>query len=127
MLRFLSSYWSVRYHLKEQADRIPKVWRELFNLRHSSLRTKIKFTFGILKNKFKILFAKSHHSFVSQVDIVLACTVLHNYIVATDLIHDKFLNEEENIVKEQYEPTDEDNEYNCLNVCMVILTMMMEF
>jgi len=84
---FISPYQSVRYHLKEQEGRTPKNRRELFNLRHSSLRTKIESTFGILKNRFKILSSKPHHPFITQVDIILAYTVLHNFIVVTDPIH----------------------------------------
>ena len=48
----LSPYWSVRYHLKEFSDRPPKNERELFNLRHSSLRTTIEQGFGVLKKRF---------------------------------------------------------------------------
>jgi len=51
-------YYSVRYPLKKQAGRTPKNCRELFNLCHSSLWTKIKSTFRILKNRFKILSTK---------------------------------------------------------------------
>ena len=38
----LSTYHSVRYHLKEFNDRPPKNECELFNLHHSSLRTTIE-------------------------------------------------------------------------------------
>ena len=38
----LSPYRSVRYHLKEFSDRPPENVQELFNLRHSSLRTTIE-------------------------------------------------------------------------------------
>jgi len=107
---FLSPYRSVRYHLKEQSGHTPKNRRELFNLRHASLRAKIESAFGILKNRFKILSAKPHHPFPSQVDIVLACTVLHNYIAITDPIHDKFLNEEVDIMEEECEVMNEDDD-----------------
>ncbi|XP_020243356.1 uncharacterized protein LOC109821591 [Asparagus officinalis] len=78
---FISLYRGVHYHLKEFMGRTPQNRRELFNISHSSLRSKIEATFGILKNRFKILTAKPHYPFPAQVDIVLACTVLHNYIV----------------------------------------------
>ena len=110
MLCFISPYRSVRYYIKEQAGRTPKYQRELFNLHHFFLRTSIESTFEILKNTFKILSAKPHHPFVSQVDIMLTYTVLHNYIVATNLMHDKFLNKEVNIVDEQGETMDDDDE-----------------
>ena len=51
----LSPYQSVRYHLKEFSDRPPKIEQELFNLRHSSLRTTIERGFGVLKKRFRVL------------------------------------------------------------------------
>ena len=99
---FISPYQSVRYHLKEQEGRTPKNRRELFNLRLSSLRTKIESTFGILKNRSKILSFKPHH--------LVVCTVLHNFVVVTDLVHDKFLNEEFPIVEEQGDIINDDDE-----------------
>jgi hypothetical protein len=39
--------------------------RELFNLRHSSLRVTIERAFGALKNRFKILDNKPFHTFKS--------------------------------------------------------------
>lgn len=52
----LPPYRGVRYHLKEfQGTRRPENPKELFNLRHSSLRTTIERAFGTLKNRFKIL------------------------------------------------------------------------
>ncbi|XP_020243256.1 uncharacterized protein LOC109821479 [Asparagus officinalis] len=87
---FISPYRGVRYHLKEQIGRTPKNRRELFNFRHSSLRSKIESTFGCLKNRFKILTVKPHYPFRAQVDIVLACAVLHNYIAMVDPDDDIF-------------------------------------
>ncbi|XP_052736349.1 uncharacterized protein LOC128197745 [Vigna angularis] len=50
----LTPYRGVRYHLKEFTRTGPQNARELFNHRHSSLRTVIERTFGVLK--------KRHHS-----------------------------------------------------------------
>jgi hypothetical protein len=53
-------YHGVRYHLKEfQGTRQPENPKELFNHRHSSLRTSIERAFGTLKNRFKILTSQS--------------------------------------------------------------------
>ena len=49
----LSPYRSVQYHLKEFSDCPPKNESELFNLRHSSLRTTIEQGFGLLKKNFE--------------------------------------------------------------------------
>ena len=54
----LSPYRSVRYHLKEFSDRPPENAQELFNLRHSSLRTTIERGFGVLKKRFRVLDAE---------------------------------------------------------------------
>jgi len=53
----LVPYQKVRYHLKEQAkvNKRPKDKKELFNLRHASLRNIIKQAFGVLKAHFPIL------------------------------------------------------------------------
>ncbi|XP_020247765.1 protein ALP1-like isoform X1 [Asparagus officinalis] len=91
---FISPYRGVRYHLKEHSGKTPKNRRELFNLRHSSLRSKIESAFGTLKNRFKILCAKPHYPFPIQVDIVLACTILHNFIATVDP-RDELLNVDE--------------------------------
>ncbi|XP_020269349.1 uncharacterized protein LOC109844645 [Asparagus officinalis] len=99
---FISPYRAVRYHLKEFSGRTPQNRMELFNLRHSSLRSRIEATFGILKNRFKILTSKPHYPFKTQVDIVLACTVLHNYIATVDP-DDDLLNEDIDICEDDTE------------------------
>ncbi|KAL6899879.1 hypothetical protein ACP4OV_006537 [Aristida adscensionis] len=78
----LPPYRGVRYHLKEyKGGREPEDYKELYNHRHSSLRTTIERAFGTLKNRFQIL--KSQPNFPSkvQVKIVLACCALHNWIL----------------------------------------------
>ncbi|XP_020253927.1 uncharacterized protein LOC109830992 [Asparagus officinalis] len=104
---FISPYRGVRYHLKEHIGRTPRNSRELFNLRHSSLRSKIESTFGTLKNRFKILMAKPNYPFPTQVDIVLACTILHNFIAIEDP-QDDILNENVLIDEENDDMTNED-------------------
>jgi hypothetical protein len=56
--RFLPPYRATRYHLSEYGGRNPQNPKELFNLRHSSLRVTIERAFGALKNIFKILYNK---------------------------------------------------------------------
>ena len=50
----LVPYRGTRYHLKEQrlSGKKPENYRELFNLRHASLRNVIKRIFGVLKRKY---------------------------------------------------------------------------
>jgi hypothetical protein len=72
----------VRYHLSEYGSRNhPTNARELFNLRHSSLRVTIERVFGSLKNMFCILDNKPFHLYKIQVKLVLACCILHNWIL----------------------------------------------
>ena len=80
----LSPYRSVRYHLKEFSDRLPETAQELFNLRHSSLRTTIERGFGVLKKHFRVLDVEPFWSFETQVKVVLACCVVHNHIMGVE-------------------------------------------
>ncbi|KAK9034396.1 hypothetical protein V6N11_050563 [Hibiscus sabdariffa] len=80
----ISPYRGVRYHLKEFSDHRPENAKELFNLRHSSLRTTVERVFGILKKRFRVLDAEPFWDFQTQVDVVLACTIIHNHIMGVD-------------------------------------------
>ncbi|XP_072151383.1 protein ALP1-like [Setaria viridis] len=51
---FLPPYRATRYHLREFGARVPQTPKELFNLRHSSLRTTVERAFGALKNRFGV-------------------------------------------------------------------------
>ena len=92
MNRFIAPYRDVRYHLKEHSGRTLTNPKELFNLRHSMLHTRVERAFGILKDRFKILTPHPFLPFKTQVRIVLACCILHNYIVGVDP-NDKILHE----------------------------------
>ncbi|XP_039039746.1 protein ALP1-like [Hibiscus syriacus] len=80
----ISPYRGVRYHLKEFSNHRPENAKELFNLRHSSLRTTVERVFGILKKRFRVLDAEPFWDFQTQIDIVLACTIIHNHIMGVD-------------------------------------------
>jgi hypothetical protein len=58
--------------------------KELFNKAHSSLRSAIEQTFGILKMKWRILLAVPRYPGDTQSDIILACCGLHNFILDHD-------------------------------------------
>jgi hypothetical protein len=66
---------------KFSSRNIPQNAKELFNLMHSSLRVTIERAFAALKNRFKILDQKPFHTFTTQVKLVLACCILHNWIL----------------------------------------------
>jgi hypothetical protein len=79
---FLPPYRAVRYHMsKFEGRRSPSKAKELFNLRYSSLRTTVERAFGALKGRFRIMDNKLFHPYPSQVKIVLACCILHNWIL----------------------------------------------
>ena len=59
--------------------------RELFNLRHSSLRVTVERAFGALKGRFTIIDNKSFHKYSTQVKLVLACCLLQNWIIGFGL------------------------------------------
>ncbi|TXG70198.1 hypothetical protein EZV62_005133 [Acer yangbiense] len=82
----ITPYRGVRYHLKEYSTRAPENYQELFNLRHASLRNVIKRAFMVLKKRFPILSTgtKSHFSVRTLRKIVLACCILHNYLIGVD-------------------------------------------
>lgn len=78
----LPPYRGTRYHLQEyRGTREPESPKELFNLRHSSLRTTIERAFGTLKNRFKIFASQPFFPLKTQVKIVMACCALHNWIL----------------------------------------------
>jgi hypothetical protein len=64
-----------------QGRHTPSNAKELFNLRHSSLRTTVERAFGALKGRFRILDNKPFHPYKSQVQIFIACCILHNWIL----------------------------------------------
>ncbi|XP_051202014.1 protein ALP1-like [Lolium perenne] len=78
----LPPFRKIRYHLNEfSAKHRPLNARELFNLRHSSHRVTIERAFAVLKNMVKVLDQKPFHTFDTQVNLVLACCILHNWIL----------------------------------------------
>ncbi|KAL6906159.1 hypothetical protein ACP4OV_003760 [Aristida adscensionis] len=80
---FMPPFRGVRYHLNEWGNNPPEDSRELFNLRHSSLRVSVERAFGSLKRRFKILDdATPHFSYETQVDIVIACCILQNWVLS---------------------------------------------
>jgi hypothetical protein len=79
---FLTPYRGVRYHLKEfaQGKQRPENAKELFNLRHASLRNAVERIFGVLKKRFPVLKTQCEYKLETQVRLVKALCCLHNYI-----------------------------------------------
>ncbi|KAK5771405.1 hypothetical protein PVK06_047608 [Gossypium arboreum] len=81
---YITPYHGVQYHLKEFSDQGPENAKGLFNLRHSLLRITIERVFRILKKRFRVLDAEPFWNFQTQVDIVLACCIIHNHIMGVN-------------------------------------------
>jgi hypothetical protein len=78
----MSPYRGVRYHLKEvrQGGLKPENAKELFNLRHSSLRNVIERIFGVLKRQWQILGGRGcEYSIGTQIDLFCALIGLYNF------------------------------------------------
>ncbi|KAI3704185.1 hypothetical protein L1987_74400 [Smallanthus sonchifolius] len=90
----MTPYRGVRYHLKEYYTRAPENSKELFNLRHASLRNAIERAFDVLKKRFPIIRSttKPFYYCETQSDIFLACCILHNFLLDED--RDKDLEDE---------------------------------
>lgn len=88
VLGFLTPYRGVRYHLKqynqEGGNLQPQNAKELFNLRHSSLRNVVERTIGVLKRRWAYLRHPTFHDVQTQSKIVMACCALHNFIKFVD-------------------------------------------
>jgi hypothetical protein len=84
----------VRYHLSEfRSHNYPTNTKELFNLRHSSLRVIVERAFGALKNRFRIIDNKPFHTYKTQVKLVLAYCIHHNWLIG--FVMDEVVLEEE--------------------------------
>ena len=80
--RCLPPFCGVWYHLNEWGANLVQNEKELFNLTHSSLRIIVERAFGTLKRRFKILDdATPFFPFSTQVDIVVACCIIHNWVI----------------------------------------------
>jgi hypothetical protein len=87
----MKPYNATRYHLREWNEpgaAKPETKEELFNLRHSQLRSHIERIFGILKRKFKILTVAPQYSLPQQRDLVIALTAVFNFVAERDRQND---------------------------------------
>ena len=83
----IAPYRGVRYHLKEYSIRFPENVKELFNLRHASLRNAIERAFGVLKKIFPIIASTTKPTCCvdTQNEIILSCCIFHSYLMGIDL------------------------------------------
>ncbi|PLW51481.1 hypothetical protein PCASD_00279 [Puccinia coronata f. sp. avenae] len=107
----LTPYQAVRYHLKEQAaaGRRPEDAKELYNLRHASLRNIVERLFGCLKAKFKILTSPVEHNIHRQVQLVYALATLWNFLRQHNQLDD-----DDELMREQTSEENNDTDDNTI-------------
>ena len=83
---YLAPYRGVKYHQRAwRKGSGPSGTQEVYNKAHSSLRSVIEQSFGILKMKWRILYyGIPKYSERTQAEIILACCGLHNFILEND-------------------------------------------
>ena len=88
---YLAPYKGQTYHLPEfRVRRPPSGKLEVFNHAHSSLQNVIERSFGVLKQKWRILRDVPQFKIGSQTMIISACMTLHNYIRDSNLRDKEF-------------------------------------
>lgn len=80
---YLAPYRSAMY----TEDPEERGLKEIFNTNHASLRNVVERSFGVLKNKWRILFDIPNYHQTKQSKIIVACMALHNFIRDND-VHD---------------------------------------
>ena len=72
--------------IKEYSACGPENTEEIFNHWHSSLCNVIERTFGVLKKRFPIISGMTEPFFSvdTVIEIILACCILHNYLMGVD-------------------------------------------
>ena len=83
---YLAPYKGISYHLLEFRRRggSPRTRHEKFNHAHSSLRCVIEHTFGVWKNKWRIIRNMPSFPFYIQILIVSTTMALHNFVRLND-------------------------------------------
>ncbi|XP_042024478.1 putative nuclease HARBI1 [Salvia splendens] len=79
---FLTPFKGVRYHLKEWGPHamMPQNPREMYNMRHTKARNVIDRVFAVVKMRWGILRSASYYPINIQVELILSCFLLHNFI-----------------------------------------------
>ena len=78
---YLGPYKGERYHLEDFRRRgQPRNRQEVFDRAHSSLRNVLERSFGVWKQRWRILQNMHVYPYKTQVEIVVASMALHNYI-----------------------------------------------
>ena len=79
------------------AGQAPEDKKELFNLRHSSIRNVVERTFGVYKRRWRIFDRPHEFKLPDQIRLVYALVMVHNFINTHYEVGDDF---------ESFEPVD---------------------
>src|SRR5882724_4757967 len=71
------------YALSDLLDRCQN-YKEFYNLRHSQVQNMVERIFGVAKKHFAILQKTNEYPMPTQVKVVSACGVMHNFICTYD-------------------------------------------
>ena len=84
-LGYLAPYMGTKYHLQEfHLGTMPRGIKETFNYAHSSIRNAVERSFGVLKNKWRMLKGIPSFPLQKQTRIIVACMTLHNFVREND-------------------------------------------
>ena len=78
---YLAPYCYTNNHLHDRKRLGGDHKKEMFNFHHASLRNAVERTFDIWKSRFRILSWVLHYSLQTHRDIIIACAVVHNFIM----------------------------------------------
>lgn len=88
---YLAPYKGTKYHLPEfRQCPMPRGIKETFNFAHSSLRNVVERSFGVLKEKWRMLRSIPSFPLAKQSKIIVACMALHNFIRENDEADEDF-------------------------------------
>jgi hypothetical protein len=78
---YLPPYRNQRHHLEDFNQTGVETVQEKFNFHHSSLRNGVERAFGLLKSRWHVLRGLLFYKRSMQVQIIIACFALHNYLL----------------------------------------------
>ncbi|GLT29298.1 hypothetical protein SLA2020_041730 [Shorea laevis] len=112
--RVLAPYRGTRYHLNLWRGNTPTNYKELFNLRLFAARNIIECDFGLIKKRWAIVRHACFYDVKTQIRIINACFILHNFI-RDEMVEEDLLRE----VDEELEEAALENEVERDNITFV--------
>ena len=113
MKGYLAPYKGISFHLQDFRRRggSPRTRHEKFNHAHSSLRCVIERTFGVWKNKWRIIRNMPSFPFHIQILIVSASMTLHNFVRLNDRDDRGFINANRDSISRREHNSEADSSY----------------